>query len=279
MHLLYAAKQPERHGNLFLSISCAREVGSLTWHLCVDGALPGALNMARDHALALSLVPGSAALRLYRWERPTLSLGRNEPARGNYDSAVLQRAGVDVVRRPTGGRAVLHWRELTYAVAVPATPLGGARAAYGWINICLAEGLASLGIPAEIAPEPHEPTSLRAGPCFQVAAGGEVTAGGRKLVGSAQVRVRNVLLQHGSILVADDQGLLAGLGGGVVRAIDRPATLESLLGRRPADGELEGAVLGAFRRAGADLKEGTPSSGTVAELEELYRSDAWTWRR
>ena len=235
--------------------------------------------MARDHALALSLASGFAALRLYRWERPTLSLGRNEPARGNYDSAGLQRAGVDVVRRPTGGRAVLHWRELTYAVAVPATPLGGARAAYGWINTCLAKGLASLGIPAEIASEPHEQTSLRGGPCFQVAAGGEITAGGRKLVGSAQVRVHNVLLQHGSILVADDQGLLAGLGGGGVHPTDRPATLESLLGRCLADGELEGAVIGAFRRAGAELEEGSPILGTVAELEELYRSDAWTWRR
>ena len=235
--------------------------------------------MARDHALALSLPPDSATVRLYRWSRPTLSLGRNEPARENYDPAVLQRAGVDVVRRPTGGRAVLHWRELTYAVAVPATTLGGARAAYVWINRCLAEGLASLGIPAEIAPEPHEPMSLRAGPCFQAAAGGEVTVGGRKLVGSAQLRVRDVLLQHGSILVADDQGMLAGLGGGVARPIDRPATLESLLGRCPAAGELEGAVLGAFLRAGAELEEGSPSLGTVAELEELYRSDAWTWRR
>ena len=235
--------------------------------------------MARDHALALSLPFESAILRLYRWERPTLSLGRNEPTVGRYDPAVLRRAGVDVVRRPTGGRAVLHWRELTYALAVPVTTLGGARGVYKWTNTCLAEGLASLGIPAEIAPGPPGPTPLDAGPCFQVAAGGEVTAGGRKLVGSAQVKMRNILLQHGSILVADDQGLLAGLGDGVACAVDRPATVESLLGRRPAEGELEGAVLSAFRRAGADLKEGAPHSVTVAEFEELYRSDAWTWRR
>lgn len=235
--------------------------------------------MARDHALALSLPFESAILRLYRWERPTLSLGRNEPTVGRYDPAVLRRAGVDVVRRPTGGRAVLHWRELTYALAVPVTTLGGARAVYRWTNTCLAEGLVSLGIPAEIAPGPPGLTPLDAGPCFQVAAGGEVTAGGRKLVGSAQVKMRNILLQHGSILVADDQGLLAGLGDGVACAVDRPATVESLLGRRPAEGELEGAVLSAFRRAGADLKEGALHSVTVAELEELYRSDAWTWRR
>ncbi|HCR03660.1 MAG TPA: lipoate--protein ligase family protein, partial [Gemmatimonadetes bacterium] len=95
---------------------------------------------------------------------------------------------------------------------VPVTTLGSARSVYKWTNTCLAEGLASLGIPAEIAPEPPGPTPLDTGPCFQVAAGGEVTAGGRKLVGSAQVKMRNILLQHGSILVADDQGLLAGLG-------------------------------------------------------------------
>ena len=262
-----------------MSVAGARGVGSLTWRLCIDGALRGPVNMARDHTLALALPEGSAVLRLYGWERPTLSLGRNERARGSYDPDAIRRMGVDVVRRPTGGRAVLHWRELTYAVAAPVTMLGGPRDVYRWINGCLAEGLASLGIPSEIAPEPHSPTPLEAGPCFQVAAGGEVTAGGRKLVGSAQVRVRDILLQHGSILVADDQTLLAELGGAASRPSDLPATVESLLGRRPADGELERAVLDAFRREGADLREGTPSPATVAELEERYRSDAWTWRR
>ena len=106
----------------------------LAWTVRVDGPLAGALNMARDHALALSLLPTSAVLRLYRWDRPTLSLGRNEPARGRYDREALRRLRVDVVRRPTGGRAVLHWRELTYAVALPTRSLGGPRATYRWIH-------------------------------------------------------------------------------------------------------------------------------------------------
>ena len=262
-----------------MSISCAREVGSLTWHLCVDGALPGALNMARDHALALSLVPGSAALRLYRWERPTLSLGRNEPARGRYQRETFRRTGVDVVRRPTGGRAVLHWRELTYAVVIPVRALGGPRASYRWINERIAEALAILGVAAEIAPDPLRALPLSAGPCFAAAAAGEVTAGGRKLVGSAQLRVGDALLQHGSILLADDQGRLASFLGWPTGGGDRPATMSELLGRTPLAGELEQVLIAAFGLEAECAGDVPSTSLKESELERLYRSEAWTWRR
>ena len=242
----------------------------------MDPALPGALNMARDHALALDAPADRALIRLYRWERPTLSLGRNEPAGGRWDLGAIERLGVDVVRRPTGGRAVLHARELTYAAVVPVRALGGPRCAYRWIHEQLARALASLGVEAEIARDPEHATAVDGGPCFQVAAGGEVVVGGRKLVGSAQLRVGGTLLQHGSILIGDDQGMLDELGGGGSAESDRPAALDEVLGRPLAVGELEDAVLEAF---GACTLDAMPTTSAEIELTERYRSEAWTWRR
>ena len=252
---------------------------SLSWVALVDGALDGARNMARDHALAAALAPGSAVLRLYRWERPTLSLGRNEPALGRYDPAAARRLGVDVVRRPTGGRAVLHWRELTYAVVVPVRAFGGPRATYRFLHRILAKGLASLGIPVEIAPDPDRAPPVHGGPCFRDAAGGELVVGGRKLVGSAQLRVGDALLQHGSILLADDQALLSALAPGEDGPPDRPATVSDLLKREPHPGELERALLAAFGVAEACSGAGRSASPIEAELVERYASEAWTWRR
>ena len=234
--------------------------------------------MARDHALALSLPPDSAALRLYRWGRPTLSLGRNEPARERYDADAIRNLDLDVVRRPTGGRAVLHWRELTYSVVMPARTLGGPRATYRWINGRIAAALAGLGIAAEIAPAAAA-VPLSAGPCFAAPAPGEITSGGRKLVGSAQLRIGDNLLQHGSILLANDQERLDQVFTGVTLGIGRPVTVSELLGRDPGDGELERALATAF---GLDIEctnDPLRSSPEAAELEERYRSAAWTWRR
>ncbi|MDT8340717.1 MAG: hypothetical protein RQ751_04325, partial [Longimicrobiales bacterium] len=107
--------------------------------------------MAWDHTLAIGLAPGEAVLRLYAWDRPTLSLGRNEPARGVYAPERLEASGVAVVRRPTGGRAVLHHREVTYAVCLPLRALGGPRSAYRLLNQALAAGLGRLGAGVALA--------------------------------------------------------------------------------------------------------------------------------
>src|SRR3954451_18997918 len=103
----------------------------LRWRMIDTPPAPGAWNMAVDEALAASVADGGVpVLRFYRWEPACLSLGRNQPARGRYDLAALAAAGVDVVRRPTGGRAVLHRRELTYSAAAPVALLGPPRHAY-----------------------------------------------------------------------------------------------------------------------------------------------------
>ncbi|HEV2149493.1 MAG TPA: hypothetical protein VGR37_18985, partial [Longimicrobiaceae bacterium] len=101
--------------------------------------------MAVDAALAESVRQGGLpVLRFYRWDPPCLSLGRNQPAAGRYDLDALRARGVDVVRRPTGGRAVLHDRELTYSVAVADGALGGPRECYAAVNRALVAGLRRL---------------------------------------------------------------------------------------------------------------------------------------
>lgn len=253
---------------------------SLSWRVLVDPPLPGPTNMARDHALARALEPGRAVLRLYRWERPTVSLGRNEPG-ASYDADAAREQGIPFVRRPTGGRAVLHDAELTYAVVVPLRAFGGLRDTYRRVNEGLVAGLGRLGAGASLAAGNGRPTPLDAGPCFRAPAPGEVTAGGRKLVGSAQARLEGALLQHGSLIVAGDQAPLERLRRDAEPA-DPPATLASLLGRKPTWDELARAVRAGLEDVlGGDWSAGALSDAEAAaerELETLYASDDWTWR-
>lgn len=247
--------------------------------------------MAWDHTLARSLPPDRGVVRFYGWVRPTLSFGRNEPARSVFDPQGLRAAGVDVVRRPTGGRSVLHDREVTYAVVAPIRALGGVRAAYRAVNRGLALGLSSLGAPVSLAGNgPALPPD--AGPCFREAAEGEVVAEDRKLVGSAQVRVGSVLLQHGSILLEDGQWAIGRFRTGdahLPSGIRGPGGLRGLLDRRVSADEviaaassgLRSALPGDWRptRAGASLGEADLPSEPATDLLTRYRSPDWSWRR
>src|SRR5207244_2928401 len=176
-------------------------------HPSLDAAgRSGAENMAIDTALLdRANGEGLSFLRLYRFDPPCLSLGRNEPA-ARYDHTEIARRGLDVVRRPTGGRAVWHEHEVTYAVAAPIATFGGLRGAYHAIHARLAAALHTLGVAATLAPDrlTARPPDRR-GSCFAAPVGGEVLVGGRKLVGSAQVCEGRAFLQHGSILLAGSQ--------------------------------------------------------------------------
>jgi lipoate-protein ligase A len=168
--------------------------------------------MRADLALLDEVAAGAApALRLYRWKPPALSLGRFQPAE-DVDDAACRRLGVAVVRRPTGGRALLHGGDLTYAVALrrPDGPAGTVDAVYRYLAAGLIAGLARLGVQAGVAR--HDGP---AGPvCFASQQGADLRVGNRKLCGSAQVNRGGVVLQHGSILLHrlpfDETDLLVG---------------------------------------------------------------------
>lgn len=254
---------------------------SLSWRVLSDPALPGFKNMARDHALAEELEAGQAVLRLYGWDRPTVSLGRNEPGKRLYDIDRAREAGIPFVRRPTGGRAVLHSDELTYAVVAPLRALGGLRQVYERVNKGLMMGLRALGADVELASSSGTASKPDAGPCFREPAIGEVTAGGRKLIGSAQVRMGDGFLQHGSLLLGGDQGALERLrrDGQVVEC---PATLSGLLGRSPEWDDVTAAIRAGLEEAlGGRWTDGVMrgrESDTQTRLEVIYASDGWTWR-
>ena len=254
------------------------------WRFLATPPLAGAENMALDEALLRrARATGEAVFRVYGWATPTLSLGRNQPARGEYDTAELARRGVGIVRRLTGGRAVLHAREVTYSVTAPVGLGATLGAAYGRINELLVTGLRALGAPAEIAAVTAPAPRPSLAPCFEEPTAGELVLGGRKLVGSAQYREDDALLQHGSILVDDDQPLVASLARTAVPTPPPVATLRAALGRAPEPGEPAAAFLEAVRSredphvAPLDLDDGLELA--MREALPRYLSSEWTWRR
>jgi lipoate-protein ligase A len=253
------------------------------WRLLLSPPLDGPDNMALDEALmARARRTGEAVLRTYGWALPTLSLGRNQRAHGAYDAAALGAAGVGVVRRPTGGRALLHHREITYSVTMPLVQETPALA-YRRINELLVAALALLGVPAAIASGAGRAAPPTARPCFDEPSAGELVSDGRKLVGSAQWCDRGALLQHGSILVDDDQASIVAFMTAPPALVPAPATLRGLLGRRPAPHEIHDALArGLESRSEAPpqpLELDALTRDDARRLAAGYRDPEWTWRR
>jgi lipoate-protein ligase A len=242
--------------------------------------------MAVDEALMDSARAGMVTLRLYGWEPGCLSFGRNQTARGRYDGDRAAGRGLDVVRRPTGGRSVFHHRELTYSVTAPGDEWGGLRDAYLKINRALAAGLRDLGIPAAVVQSAggRSTPGPTARACFRDPLPGEVTAEGRKLIGSAQWRDGGAMLQHGSVLLHNQQNVVEDLRVGGPRVADVPATgLSEYLDPLPDLETMAEALAGAF---GAEMERDvsrtklTPRERATAERARArYEDDAWTWRR
>lgn len=257
------------------------------WRLLDTPPAPGAWNMAVDAALMESVRAGAPpCLRFYRWDPPCLSLGRNQPAAGRYDLDALRAAGVETVRRPTGGRAVLHDRELTYSVVAPEGALGGPRASYAAINRALVAGLRRLGVPAELQPRAgRRAAALSLAPCFRDPAEGEVVVAGRKLVGSAQWREAGVVLQHGSLLLRGDQREVREwtLGERAPDGGKPPARLAELCDPLPSWDELTGALAAGWEEAvGTALlrAELAPAEREGAgRIAARFADPAWTWQK
>jgi lipoate-protein ligase A len=227
--------------------------------------------MALDQALLEEADrSGDAFLRLYAWSPACLSFGRNEPALARYDRAAIERLGLDVVRRPTGGRAVWHEHEVTYAVAAPVASFGSLRESYRQVHERLVAALRTLGIAATLAPKPEHRVP-HTGPCFAEPVGGEIVVQGRKLVGSAQVRQGTAFLQHGSILLDGSQD--------IVNTVSRrpsavsATTLRDVLGRGVTFEEVARAI-----EANWDEAAILAPSRSFAPVPAACDS-AWTWRR
>jgi len=239
-----------------LTTSTCRESRSLLrWRLVddLDRRIDAAGQMAADEALLDAVAAGAPpALRLYRWTRPALSLGRFQPD-ADVDADACARLGVEVVRRPTGGQGLLHGGDLTYAVAmpIPPGPDGGVDAVYRRLAGGLIAGLAALGVPAVVAR--HDGP---AGPvCFAGQQGADLRVGDRKLCGSAQVRRHGAVLQHGSILL-------------VRLAIDETDVLVA----RPGAPRLTRTRLRASTVTLAELRAPTDTRAVAHALVEGFRS-------
>ena len=253
---------------------------ALNWSLLVDPVpRSGPENMALDTAMLRSVQDGQAFLRLYRWDPPCLSFGRNEPALTRYDRDRIERLGLDTVRRPTGGRAVWHQDEVTYSITAPVEAFGSLAESYITIHRVIAKALMRLGIAARLSPRPktHSPRP-DAGACFASPAGGEVVVNGRKLVGSAQAREGGAFLQQGSILLADGQGMVTRVTRGVP-LMPETASLGTCLGRDVTFAEVAAGVASEAGTAWPGRWGAGEPPRVSGELLSHYRDASWTWRR
>jgi len=263
------------------------------------GAAPAAWNMAVDEALfkrcQAHLRSGRApreaplAFRVYGWSPPAISLGRGQAAARDVFLERLAGEGIDLCRRLTGGRAVLHDCELTYSVTGPEALLGATiEEAYRSVSEGLAGGLASLGARVELSP-PGGSAYASQGSCFATASVWEIAVGGRKMVGSAQCREGGAVLQHGSVLLRSSEERLArllrprGAGGGLPSRA-HAVGLREVLGEEVSFGEVAGALKAGVERAlGVRLRPDALSEAERAEARETararYESRAWTLAR
>ncbi len=248
------------------------------------------MHMATDEAIWLAVARGVAppTLRLYSWDPVCLSLGRNQSA-ACVDRAALRAAGYGLVRRPTGGRAILHTDELTYSLVAPLTDPrvhGDVLTSCQKISRGLLEALRLLGVEEVSAHQADRAVPSRNPVCFEALSAFEIGVGGRKLIGSAQMRSRGTLLQHGSLPLKGDIARICGFlipppARPKVRA--RATTLEAALGRPVSWEEAAKAVAEGFARGlNLCLEPGllTPEEEEMARSlrREKYGTEEWTAR-
>jgi lipoyl(octanoyl) transferase len=249
----------------------------------VSPARDAATNMALDEALLRDAAEQRSTLvRLYEWDRPSVSFGRHQRCAGVYSAERSEARGIPAVRRMTGGRALLHGRELTYAVAAPTSAAPTLRGGYDAINAVLLAAMQTLGIPAALATPERRPASPGLAPCFEMPSAGEIVVATQKLIGSAQRREAHAFLQHGSILLDDDQAMLRELATVPLPPIPAPATVRGLLGEVDA-AVVTQAIVDAVRNvATGDIvvtSDETLLSSDIAPLRDRFCDPGWTWRK
>ena len=244
-----------------------------TWRVLDTGASAGSLNMAIDQAILAMHARGESppTLRIYRWSPPAISLGYFQRCHG-IDLAACRHLGIDVVRRPTGGRAVLHFEDFTYAVVAGTTddiPLS-VTTAYRLICKGLLAAFHALGFEAELGRQGER--SPRSDMCFLTSTAGDILHKGRKFVGSAQTWQGSSMLQHGSIILEPHSDILAKLQGS---EHGPSATCEERLGRRMTSvREILGRVPGTGE-IGAAMRHGMAEAMRVEFVEGKLSAEEW----
>lgn len=255
----------------------------------------GTLNMATDQAIMEAVGDGKVppTLRFYQWSPPCLSLGYAQPIEDVDINRVLSK-GWGIVRRPTGGRAILHTDELTYSISFPQDhPLvaGDILTSYQRLSQALTEGLIQLGMEIETAP--RDKRGEQNAVCFVVPSAYEITAQHKKLIGSAQVRRQKAVLQHGSLPLHGDLGRICDAlafpddlqrEAAKEQVRDRATTIQEILGKTITWEQAAQAIQRGFEIAFDIEFENQPltpeESLRIEQLKsEVYGSDNWTQKR
>jgi lipoate-protein ligase A len=260
-----------------------------TWRLLVTKPLDGATNMALDEALLRGRVRGASGptVRFYGWHPATVSLGYAQALDDAVDVTRCAALGIGLVRRPTGGSAILHEppeREVTYSVVAREGDFPGADdvlETYRVLGQGLVAGLGRLGVAAELAPLVRGRSERTPAFCFGRAGAYEIAVGGRKLVGSAQRRQRGCFLQHGSVLLAADPARIRAVFPRESDPMAGLTTLAETLGSAP---DFDTVVLALAAGLGDALGVRLASAGLTPEESALsdalilgkYGTDVWT---
>lgn len=243
-----------------------------------DSDSQGSWNMALDEWLLLNKRP---TLRFYGWEPATLSLGYFQPHQEVKEEELLKR-GFSLVRRLTGGKAVLHHREITYSLIAPTTWFPGPLVnSYNAIGLALKKGLSQMGVNCQLVE--RKPQKLDGGNCFQVPSWFEIVAQDKKLIGSAQKRRKGFLLQHGSLLLSQDEAVIRDLFGHDSEEELNSITLSQLKKDLPGRTEIEQIMAQGFKDHfdwGFEEQSLTDEElESVREVEKRYLSRDWTYLR
>ena len=267
------------------------------WRLIHSAPAKGAWNMAADEAILEAAARGDVppTLRLYTWNPPCLSLGYAQPV-SDVDLERLQARGWELVRRPTGGRAILHTDELTYSVCGPESePVlsGDILSSYQRLSAAILSALEQIGLGVQALPQEKAAPGTAPEPvCFEVPSNYEITVTGKKLVGSAQSRRKGGVLQHGTLpLTGDLTRIVQALAfpddatrqTAGERLLARAATVETSLGAEVPWSTAAEAFAAAFARTlNLDLQPGELTPAEHARAEELaaekYGNPAWNQR-
>jgi len=256
------------------------------WRLLINPPASGVWNMAVDESILESMGSGRSlpTLRLYAWEPACLSLGYAQPVT-DVDMTRLQARGWEMVRRPTGGRAVLHTDELTYSVIAPLDEprvAGTVLESYRRLAQALVQALNLLSLPVQVSENSSKAHGSNPNPvCFEVPSTYEITVDGKKLVGSAQARRKEGVLQHGSLpLTGDLTRIIQVLAfpdelsrtQAAERLLGRATTVETALGRKVPWDEAAQAYISAFESVLAlELQPGSLTAIEKERADELVR--------